>query len=73
MANLAHKHTEHIYSLASASRKLRISHSHLCEICVRANIGRLTEGDGRRILSESDLDRVSALRKPVGNPNFLKT
>jgi hypothetical protein len=60
-----------LITVTAAARKLKMSVSNVRDLCRRHDIG--TKVSGRlRVLSEADLARISAVRRPPGNPNWVK-
>lgn len=58
-------------TVTAAARRLGMSNSRVRKICQDEGIGTLLTGR-LRVLSEADLRRISAARRPRGNPNWLK-
>ena len=58
-------------TLTDAARELGMSPRYLREICASESIG-LLASPRVRLLTAADLKRVQSLRRPRGNPKFLR-
>lgn len=61
-----------LITVTAAAKKLRMSTRNVRVLCQQHNIG--TKVSGRlRVLSQADLAKIEAVRRPAGNPNWGKT
>jgi hypothetical protein len=58
-------------TIRQAAAALKMSPRNLREICERNKIGVMVS-PRLRILSTDDLPKITAVRRPVGNPNFQR-